>query len=441
MEKFANNIATTLNGGINDSTTTAVITSATGFPASGNFRILIDDEILLVTARSSATLTVTRGAESTTAASHADLAPVTMVLTKAGLESIKEAPFIVPISGTPTAIQLGDDGYTRGQYAADLCAYRGTSTDVASGNYSALLGGLNNSATSAASAVVGGDTNRIGSSSSYSTIVGGVSNVLTSAPNCGSFASTSCTLEDSTTAAFIAAASSQIGDVDQGGTGCDYSMVAASSGSNVYPLSSSDADYSAAIASASCTIYGSSNALVTGYINQIGTSSTKADLCVAHGIYGLATDTNSYVHSSGTFGFTLGEAQYVRSVAKGESDGTSTRVQLAIDGIGGYITLKSNRAATWVATAVFLSPTGLTGHYVVHGGAYNDGTGNVITYSTNALAYADMGFTTNLEIEAPAYDDKYTIMATAYDSSALPCRVVCTFEQTQVLLQETGSSS
>lgn len=439
MDKFANNVQTTLNGGINNSTTTAVITSATGFPASGNFRILIDDEILLVTARSGTTLTVTRGAESTTAASHADLAPVTMVLTKAGLESIKEAPFIVPISGTPTAIQLGDDGYTRGQYAVDLCAYRSNSADVASGNYSALLGGLNNSAASIGCVIMGGDSNEAISSSNYSAIAGGGSNVLNAAPNCGIIGTTSCTIEDSTNAAFVAATGSDIGDLAQGGTGCDYSMVAASSGTAIYPITSSDADYSAAIGSSACVIFGSSNSLVTGFVNQIGTSSTKADACVAHGNYGHARDPNSYVHSSGTFDYSQGEAQFVRNIMHGATT-DSNPVELVLDNAGRRVTLPANYAATWRATAVILSSTGLVGHFVTTGGAYNDGTGIVITSSGTDFGYNDMALTVTLSIGANTMADTYKIEVTAYDGSGL-CRTVVTFEQTQVKLIEAGSSS
>lgn len=85
-EKFANNGASTLNGGINNSTTTIIVTSAASFPSAAQFRILIDSEIMLVTAVASTTFTVTRGQEGTTAASHSDLAPVTHILTKGALD-------------------------------------------------------------------------------------------------------------------------------------------------------------------------------------------------------------------------------------------------------------------------------------------------------------------------------------------------------------------
>jgi hypothetical protein len=86
-ELFTNNASTTLNGAINNSVTSLVLTSASLFPASGNFRIRIDDEIILVTAISGATCTVARGQEGTTAASHADLATVRHVLTAGAIQA------------------------------------------------------------------------------------------------------------------------------------------------------------------------------------------------------------------------------------------------------------------------------------------------------------------------------------------------------------------
>lgn len=85
-EQFVNDSDTTLNGAINDTTTSITVTDGSVFPSSGDFRILIDDEILLVTARSTNTLTVVRGAESTTAASHSDAAVVTAIVTADALD-------------------------------------------------------------------------------------------------------------------------------------------------------------------------------------------------------------------------------------------------------------------------------------------------------------------------------------------------------------------
>jgi hypothetical protein len=81
LEQYTNSASTTLNGSINNSVTSLVVTSATPFPTTGNFRILIDSELMLVTAVSSTTFTVTRGIESTSAASHSSGATVTEILT------------------------------------------------------------------------------------------------------------------------------------------------------------------------------------------------------------------------------------------------------------------------------------------------------------------------------------------------------------------------
>src|SRR6266498_3931144 len=85
-EQLANNAASTLNGGIDNVVTSLVVANGTVFPASGNFRILIDTELILVGARSGNTLSsLTRGIEATTATSHSNGVAVTHVLTTAGL--------------------------------------------------------------------------------------------------------------------------------------------------------------------------------------------------------------------------------------------------------------------------------------------------------------------------------------------------------------------
>ena len=71
-------VTTTLNGAIDASTTTIVLTSATQFPSTGTSFVLIGTEMIQYTGISGNTLTgVTRGARGTTAASHSDGATVT----------------------------------------------------------------------------------------------------------------------------------------------------------------------------------------------------------------------------------------------------------------------------------------------------------------------------------------------------------------------------
>ncbi len=88
VEKFINNVTDTLNGGINNSTTSVVVTTGSLFPTAGNYRVIIDNEIMIVTSRSSNTLTVTRGAESTSGASHSSGASISIILTGGGLENL-----------------------------------------------------------------------------------------------------------------------------------------------------------------------------------------------------------------------------------------------------------------------------------------------------------------------------------------------------------------
>lgn len=91
-EKYANSAVSTLNGAINNSTTTVVVTSASLFPATGQFRIIVGTgagaEIMLVTGVSSNTFTVTRAIDGSSAQSHSNLDPVTHVLTKGALDQI-----------------------------------------------------------------------------------------------------------------------------------------------------------------------------------------------------------------------------------------------------------------------------------------------------------------------------------------------------------------
>jgi hypothetical protein len=86
VELLANLAASALSADITStSATTLTVTSATGFPAAvtgtSQFRILIGTEIMIVTNVSGTTFTVTRGAESTTAATHSSGDPVTHVVT------------------------------------------------------------------------------------------------------------------------------------------------------------------------------------------------------------------------------------------------------------------------------------------------------------------------------------------------------------------------
>jgi hypothetical protein len=67
IELLTNRAETTLNDGISDSDLTLDVFSAATFPSTGNFRILVENELMLVTSVSGNTFTVERGAEGTNA--------------------------------------------------------------------------------------------------------------------------------------------------------------------------------------------------------------------------------------------------------------------------------------------------------------------------------------------------------------------------------------
>lgn len=89
IEQFANDCESTLNGAISSSATSLTVTSAATFPTSGNFRVLIDSEIMLVTGVSGNVFTVSRGQEGTTASGHADLATVIQIMTKGAMAAFR----------------------------------------------------------------------------------------------------------------------------------------------------------------------------------------------------------------------------------------------------------------------------------------------------------------------------------------------------------------
>ena len=93
-ENITNNAQTTLNGSINNAVTSIVVNSATPFPQSGQYRIIIDSEIMIVTGgQGTTTWTVTRGAESTVAASHNSGAVVSHIITAGGISNLAPSAY------------------------------------------------------------------------------------------------------------------------------------------------------------------------------------------------------------------------------------------------------------------------------------------------------------------------------------------------------------
>jgi hypothetical protein len=84
-ERFANGGLSSLAAGIDNAVTSLTVASAVGFPTGGNFRIIIDSEIMLVTNVQGKTFTVTRAQEGTSAASHLAAAAVFHTLTAGSL--------------------------------------------------------------------------------------------------------------------------------------------------------------------------------------------------------------------------------------------------------------------------------------------------------------------------------------------------------------------
>ena len=109
-ERFVNNVTTTLAAPMTSMSGTVTVTSATGLPSTGNFRLLIDSgtslEYVLVTGVAGSVLTVTRGIEGTVAVPHASGVQAVQVLTAGGLQqTIVEHASTAP-SGTGVALVL-----------------------------------------------------------------------------------------------------------------------------------------------------------------------------------------------------------------------------------------------------------------------------------------------------------------------------------------------
>jgi hypothetical protein len=116
-ELFTNNGESQLDGAINDSVTSITVDNGSSFPLA-NFRLIIEDEILFCSSRSGTTLTVRRGAESTTPSSHADNTPVRHIFTAGALDAYREDLFASlgygrrPTSGNTYGDEFDDESFT-----------------------------------------------------------------------------------------------------------------------------------------------------------------------------------------------------------------------------------------------------------------------------------------------------------------------------------------
>jgi hypothetical protein len=114
-ETYGNEAQTQLNGGIDD-TQTLIEVDAAGppFPEYGQFRIRIDDELMIVIAGAGTTLwSVVRGAEGTIPDEHDDNALVTSLLTAEAIRYLKSSLW-VPVNNGLQASTIGVDDATTG---------------------------------------------------------------------------------------------------------------------------------------------------------------------------------------------------------------------------------------------------------------------------------------------------------------------------------------
>lgn len=88
--KVTNNAISTLNGAVNNSVTTWALQAGDGakFPSTYPFDVTCQSEIARCTSRSTDTLTVTRGVQGTSAASHADGVAVELRMTAKHIDDI-----------------------------------------------------------------------------------------------------------------------------------------------------------------------------------------------------------------------------------------------------------------------------------------------------------------------------------------------------------------
>ncbi len=100
-EFYVNDPGTVLATAITSTGATTIdVASSSGYPSTGDFRIAIDDELMLVTGVSGTTWTVTRGIESTSAATHLISTAVNMVLTAASLIRLSQPKVQTDVTGS-----------------------------------------------------------------------------------------------------------------------------------------------------------------------------------------------------------------------------------------------------------------------------------------------------------------------------------------------------
>lgn len=119
-EIFTNNAQSTLVSTISGISTTVTVADATSFSTSPNFRLLIDAELMLVTAVAGADFTVTRAIEDTAAASHTSGVVVASPLTVASLQLAVDENATVSGNVSDIADNTTHRGLTNNPHATDV---------------------------------------------------------------------------------------------------------------------------------------------------------------------------------------------------------------------------------------------------------------------------------------------------------------------------------
>lgn len=105
-EKYSNFATSTLASGITASDTSVTLVDGSKFPTTGDFRVLLESELVKCTARSGNVLTIVRAQESTSAASHASGVVASNVLTSGALTALQleYQPSVTAVSSFPYTI-------------------------------------------------------------------------------------------------------------------------------------------------------------------------------------------------------------------------------------------------------------------------------------------------------------------------------------------------
>ena len=111
-EILQNNSATTLNGAITNIATSVTVTAGAVFPATGDFRVIVNDEIMLVTARATNVLTVVRGQEGTSNQAQSSGDIIKMLLTDGALDAFGQDENYLYDSARPPHRLLDASGNT-----------------------------------------------------------------------------------------------------------------------------------------------------------------------------------------------------------------------------------------------------------------------------------------------------------------------------------------